>query len=85
MPWREVSTMDQRREFVRLAKQEDANRRELCRRFGIHPDTGYKWLARWVGGDRDLGVSRFPAVAPHGRSGAPACYRAGQRRSRIGP
>lgn len=46
--------MDQRREFVRLAKQEDANRRELCRRFGIHPDTGYKWLARWVGGDRDL-------------------------------
>jgi transposase InsO family protein len=21
----------------------------LCRRFGIHPDTGYKWLARWSG------------------------------------
>ena len=27
--------------------QEGANRRELCRRFGIHPDTGYKWLTRW--------------------------------------
>ena len=37
--------MDQRREFVRLAMQEGANRRELCRRFGIHPDTGYKWLS----------------------------------------
>ena len=46
MPWREVSVMDQRREFVRLAMQEGANRRELCRRFGIHPDTGYKWLSR---------------------------------------
>ena len=35
MPWREVSVVDQRREFVRLAMQEGANRRELCRRFGI--------------------------------------------------
>jgi transposase-like protein len=41
MPWREVSVMEQRREFVRLAMQEGANRRELCRRFGIHPETGY--------------------------------------------
>jgi len=29
MPWREVSIMDQRREFVRLAMQEAVNRREL--------------------------------------------------------
>ena len=35
MPWREVSVMEQRLEFVRLARQEGANRRELCRRFGI--------------------------------------------------
>jgi len=49
MPWEEVSIMDQRREFVRLATQEGANRRELCRRFGIHPDTGYKWIDRWTG------------------------------------
>src|SRR5260221_55599 len=53
MPWREVSVMEQRREFVRLAMQEGANRRELCRRFGIHPDTGYKWLSRWQA-DQDL-------------------------------
>jgi transposase InsO family protein len=46
MPWREVSKMDERREFIRLAMQEGTNRRELCRRFGIHPDTGYKWLGR---------------------------------------
>ena len=47
MPWSEVSVMDQRHEFVRLALQEGANRRELCRRFNISPDVGYKWLARW--------------------------------------
>jgi transposase InsO family protein len=29
-----------------LASQEGANRRELCRRFGVSPKTGYKWLAR---------------------------------------
>ncbi|MCC8960668.1 IS481 family transposase, partial [Bradyrhizobium sp. Pear77] len=54
MPWNEVSVMDQRREFVRLALQEGANRRELCRRFGISPDVGYKWLKRWQAGDREL-------------------------------
>ena len=64
MPWREVSVMDQRREFVRLAMQEGANRRELCRRFGIHPDTGYKWLARWQA-DRDVADrSRRPHSSP---------------------
>lgn len=48
MPWREVSVMDARREFVALATMEGANRRELCRRFGIQPNTGYKWLKRWT-------------------------------------
>ena len=35
MPWQEVSVMEQRGAFVRLALLEGANRRELCRRFGI--------------------------------------------------
>ena len=70
MPWREVSVMDERREFVRLALQEGANRRELCRRFGIHPTTGYKWLARFEAGDRALADrSRRPLTSP-GRSDA---------------
>jgi transposase InsO family protein len=65
MPWQEVSIVDQRREFVRLAMQEGANRRELCRRFGIHPDTGYKWLRRWANGDRELrDQSRRPHSSP---------------------
>jgi transposase InsO family protein len=64
MPWREVSVMDQRREFVRLAMQEGANRRELCRRFGIHPETGYKWLARWQAEQDVADRSRRPHGSP---------------------
>jgi transposase InsO family protein len=47
MPWRELSIMDQREEFVRLALAREANRSELCRRFGISRETGYKWLGRY--------------------------------------
>jgi transposase InsO family protein len=46
MVWMEKSTVSLRQEFVELACREGANRRELCRRFGISPKTGYKWLAR---------------------------------------
>jgi putative transposase len=65
MPWREVSVMEQRREFVRLAMGEGVNRRELFRRFGISPTTGYKWLERWSAGDAELAdQSRRPHRTP---------------------
>ena len=64
MPWREVSKMEERKEFVRLAGLEGANRRELCRAFGIHPDTGYKWLKRWRSGEELLDRSRRPHASP---------------------
>jgi transposase-like protein len=66
MPWREVSIMEERREFVRLALQEEgANRRELCRRFGISADVGYKWLTRWAADDKELADrSRHPLASP---------------------
>ena len=56
--------MDQRREFVRLAMQEGANRRELCRRFGIHPDTGYKWIGCWLATGEIADRSRRPKTSP---------------------
>jgi transposase InsO family protein len=46
MAWQEVSTMSARREFAALARKKGANVRQLCRRFGISPTTGYKWIAR---------------------------------------
>jgi transposase InsO family protein len=64
MPWREVLVMDQRREFVELATQEGANRRELCRRFGISPEVGYKWLRRWLANEELADRSRCPHARP---------------------
>lgn len=66
MPFREVSRMDERLEFVMLASVEGANVRGLCRRFGVSPTTGYKWLERWrcsgAAGLHEL--SRRPHGAP---------------------
>ena len=47
MPWQESSVMEQREEFVRLALVSGANVSELCRRFGIDPSNGHKWLNRY--------------------------------------
>ena len=71
MPFQGVSAMDLKLEFVCLAGVEGANVRSLCRRFGISPTTGYKWLER----HRMLGragleeASRRPLSSPW-RSGA---------------
>lgn len=48
MPWDARDTMSLRTEFVLFASQDGANIRSLCRRFGISPATGYKWLRRWA-------------------------------------
>ena len=48
MPWKEVSTMSQRHEFMLLAQQPGVSLRALCRRFEISPTTAYKWLARYA-------------------------------------
>lgn len=66
MPWSTRDTMSLREEFVALARQEGANRRALCRRFGISPQTGYKWLARFQqGGTEALQErSRRPRSTP---------------------
>ena len=66
MPFREVSRMDERLEFVMLASVDGANVRGLCRRFGVSPTTRYKWLERWrVAGESGLReVSRRPRTSP---------------------
>lgn len=75
MPWTEVSVMDQRREFVMLASQEGANRRELCRRFKISPETGYKWLQRAGCGTDDWAAdhARRPHTSPSRTSAKMEC------------
>jgi len=66
MPWTELSVMDQREEFVRLASAPGANKRELCRRIGISCKTGYKLLRRYAAEGR-VGLadrSRRPRHSP---------------------
>lgn len=66
MPWNAKNTMSLREEFVLLARQEGANRRELCRRYGISPQTAYKWLARYEQEGRSglTDLSKRPKSSP---------------------
>jgi transposase InsO family protein len=66
MPFKECSLMDQRREFCRLALAGGTSMRELCRRWGISPTTGYKWRDRYqLGGEAGLADrSRRPLSSP---------------------
>ena len=71
MPWRTLTPMSQRLEFVILASQRGVAFRELCRRFAVSRKTGYKWLARYQAGgaaalaDRSRKPRRSPQqIAP---------------------
>lgn len=66
MTWKTPNIMTLRKEFIHLALQEGANRRELCRRFEISPKTAYKWLQRFEQeGQRGLeDRSRRPLTLP---------------------
>jgi transposase InsO family protein len=66
MPFTGVSAMDRKTEFVRLALTPGANRRELCRRFGVSPTLGYRLLARYRS-EGEAGLeerSRRPVSSP---------------------
>ena len=66
MPWKEVTRMSQRVEFVSLARKAESNLAEICRRFGISRRIGYKWLERYdlegIAGLQDR--SRRPQTSP---------------------
>ena len=70
MAWREVSVIDQREEFVRLALAAGANRQELCRRFGISRSNGYKWLRRYSAEGRDRPCRPVAATATQSQARA---------------
>ena len=66
MPWKAVSAMSLRLEFILLAQQSGANIRALCRRFGISAPTAYKWIERHRrdGPDALADRSRRPQESP---------------------
>ena len=62
MPWNARDTMSLRQEFVHLASQNTLTITELCQRFNISRQTGYKWLKRGANALADQ--SRRPATSP---------------------
>ena len=72
MPWKALSPMSLRLEFVTFALAEGANIAELCRRFHISRKTGYKWIQRFVA-EGCAGVAdrcRRPKTSPNRTSEA---------------
>jgi transposase InsO family protein len=66
MSWSPRDTMKLRHDFVTLAQPQELSMTELCQRFGVSRQTGYKWLKRY----RDEGPealadrSRRPRSSP---------------------
>lgn len=67
MPWKEQSTMSLRREVVEQMLQEGTNVSALCRKYGIHRKTAYKWLRRYRKGGWEAlqDLPRRPEGNPH--------------------
>lgn len=47
MPWRQVTPMSEKKEFIYLAQGEGGNISRLCRYFQVSRKTAYKWLGRY--------------------------------------
>jgi transposase InsO family protein len=48
MPWKEVTVMSERIDFINEINSGENNVSELCRHYGISRTTGYKWLRRYI-------------------------------------
>ena len=66
MPWKDVSPMDQKTQFVSEYLRDSLSFTELCQRYHISRKTGYKWIARYQaeGPAGLLDRSRRPHYSP---------------------
>ena len=65
MPWKETQVVDERVRFIAaVAEDPRGNFTQLCRRFGIRRQTGYKWLERY----RELGPAGLEDQKPVAQS-----------------
>lgn len=67
MPWSQTEPMSERVRFVTLHQEGLYSMSELCQRFNISRQTGYKWLARFEkdGLEGLKEQSRAPHTCPH--------------------
>lgn len=47
MPWQERSALEERKEFIAEWLRQEESFAEICRRYGVSRQTGYKWWGRW--------------------------------------
>jgi transposase InsO family protein len=62
MPWKEKSTLQQRKELVERCLEGRDSIAALCREYGVSRQTGYKWLRRFESGSESAleDLSRAP-------------------------
>lgn len=68
MPWKESTVMEQRVQFIILARAGTGSMTALCQQFGISRKTGYKWLDRYAESGTLTNLadqSRRPLNSPH--------------------
>ena len=63
MPWQETSTMDQRVRFITEYLESGDSVTELCARYAISRETGYKWIGRHAAGG--VGALADQSRRPH--------------------
>jgi transposase InsO family protein len=67
MPWKELTLMSQKEDFIKQALEKKIPFRHLCNEFGISTVTGYKWFNRYKqeGLDGLNERSRAPRFSPN--------------------
>jgi putative transposase len=70
LPWKERKALDEKRSFIEAWKRDEEGLAELCRRYEISRQTGYKWLERYEqeGEDGLKERSRAPLHHPQAMS-----------------
>ncbi len=63
MPWKETSTLEQRKEFITRWQRGGDGLAELCRQYGVSRQTAYKWIHRFEE-DGEAGLEER-SRAPH--------------------
>ncbi len=63
MPWRETDPMNERVQFIAAYLSQCYSITELCERFGIRRNTGYKWVRRYT--EQGLAGLQEKSRAPH--------------------
>jgi putative transposase len=64
LPWKERKALDEKKSFIEEWERQEENLAELCRRYEISRQTGYKWLERYQR-EGEAGLQEHSRTALH--------------------